>query len=474
MPAPAAPAPAVPSEIRIPAMKDLTGATPPPAPAPGAPTIEAPPVVPVEPAAPAAPVVRELETDIIQRVPPAAPGAAPINTQKGAEQFKQERLQKKQEKQDAAELQAQLDQHKIMMVEKETALEKLQRDLDEERKQREIDKKLAEDMKRERDTLQASYFDTNRLSVNPTEDTEFTGAQNTMLDTLRLRLPIRVAGGVNGNGEATERRVFFDAILQQKGAAGGLANMLDAYAIAERAGDDGGIQKAVSAMARWLGAENVEMGPDEAQWKLLPTSDPTFKAIEAALKEATPHHLKRIERYSAIEKEGPRLAQQQFMQREEQIRHTLAADIFMSPQAAAERLRVDNSDSQALLAILTNQVPALKQLAERKLAEIAPAFASLGDRLYIPGLSMNDPAQIAAHRQREAQTRAVLSRAMRMAVVAEVMGPALAATIAQRDAAEERAAAASLVTNPLPPGSRPGDHGTPPATNIETDIVTGR
>lgn len=470
------PAPAAPPAIKVPSLTQLTTPPAPPATPPavepkageGAPPIEEPPS-PQPPAPKNEPPV--IPTDIL-----AKPPTAPVNTQKGAEQFKQERLQKKEERQSAQEIQIQFDQAKQELMKLQTEREQLQKQLDKHQADLEAERKVAEGRKKDLEDMRTGYFEQHRAQWNPLEDEQFQQANAQMLEKLKTKLPIRVPAGTNADGQPIEGRVFFDAILQQNGAHQGLANMLDTYTIAKRAGNEEGVNLAVNAMAQFLGA-NVDMtDTDEKNWKTLPPNSEAFKAIELALDEASPFHAQRAERYLQVQKEGPLLAKQQFENRENGIRQTLSQRIFLPPDVAAKRLQDDNQDATALMAIIVNQSPALKDIAERKLAELAPAYAAMGDRLFLPGLASNNPAEIQAHRQKEAHTRQVISGAMELALVGSCMGPVLASLIAERDAAEERANAASLLTNPGgEAGARAGKSGgSAPQPHIATEIVTGR
>lgn len=469
MPATAAP------PIKVPPMSQLTaGAPPAPAPAPAAGAEPKEPTAAPDPeprpgteTQPSPPVI---DTQIVQ---PA--GGAPVGTPKAKADFIRERHQNKQERVDAAALQAQLDQHKMEVVQKDLELEKLNKELEDHRKKLGDEKKIADQRKKELEEMQAGYFESHRAVWNPAEDEQFQSAQTTMIETLRSKLPMRVPSQFEDGKIVNESRVFFDAILSQNGAPAGLANILDAYAVSKRHANEEGMNHAINAMAQFLGADVSMTDTEKRNWKLLPPSDATFKQIEQALEDATPHHLARTQRYSEIQKQGPVLAQQQYQNRESGIRQSLASQIFLAPDAAASRLKDDPQDTTALMGVLASQAPALKEIMERQLNDLAPAFAAMGDKLYLPGLASADPSQITAHRAKEAQVRQTISNAMRFAVIGASVGPVIANLIAERDLAEERANAASLLTNPTGEGAvRAGKDGRPPAPHIETEIVTGR
>lgn len=467
------PAVATPPPIKVPNFKTLTAA-PAPAAAEVVPAPEITPAPEVKPPAAGEDPPPSFETSIVQEMPK---GTAPVGTPKAAADFKAERLLGKQQKQDFAQVQSDYDQAKLQLVQRDLDLEKLRKDLADREKALEDEKKTAADRAKELDDLRAGYFEQHRATWNPLEDTEFQTAQQTMVDKLRTKLPMRVPTK-GADDQPTESRVFFDTILQQNGAPQGLANILDVYAMAKSNANEGGMNRAVNAMAQFLGATAVDMsGEDESKWKLLPASDPTFKQIETALDEATPFHVARTQRYAQVQKDGPTLARQQFESRETGIRQTLSTRIFLAPEEATKRLAADPNDGVALMGVLLSQVPALKEAAERKLREYAPAFAAMGDKLFLPGLASSNPAEIAAHRQREAQTRQIISEAMAHAISGAVMGPVLSSVIAERDDAEERAQAASLLTNPSGEGAaKAGKDGAPAAAgaSIATEIVTGR
>lgn len=472
------PAVATPPPIKVPKLSDLQTA-------PAAP--EAPPITPagsstiVEPPTaaekteeekrqeePTAPIV--IDTQIVQSEPPK--GSAPIGTTKGAEEFKRERLAKKEERATIDMVTQQFDAAKMELTQKGLELEDLRKKLEQAEKDRDLFKKNATDHEQNLTSLRTNYFESNRVNYNPTEDPEFTAAQSRMLDTLRRSLPIRVPGkAAEGSDAPTEVRVLFDAILQQPGAANGLANILDAYHLATSRGNEDGIAMAVNAMAQMLGAD-VNVNPKDGEAKLLKASDPAFQRIEQALELAAPDHLARVQRYAKLQQEGPKLALQQFEQRAQKLRQTLAADVFMTPQQAAERLKQDPADSAALVSQIVQAVPELRQRAEAELAELSDAYAALSDRLHIPGLASANPAEIAAHQEKERKYRTLLSTAMRSAVHGRVIGPILSSLIAERDSAEERANAAALLTNPGG-GAGVGKEGRPPAPQIPTSIVTG-
>lgn len=464
------PAIANPPAIKVPSLKELTAApiaAPPAAePKPGE---GAPAPGPGENGNPENKQV-EIDTQIVQR-----PTGAPVTTAKGAAEFKQERLQGKQQKQDFASLQSEFDQTKIQFTQQGLELEKLRKDLADRDKAIEDNKKLAESRGKDLEDLRTGYYEQHRATWNPLEDAEFQTASQTMIERLRQKLPMRVPAGEDAQGQKKEARVFFDTILQQNGAHQGLANILDAYAIAKRHANEPGLTRAINAAAQFLGAAVDMTDPDETKWKTLPANDPTFKAIEEALDEATPFHLQRAERYAQVQKEGPALAKQQFEQRQNGIRQTLAGDIFLSPDVANKRLQADPDDTGALMAVIMSQSPQLKEIAERKLNDFAQAYAAMGDRLFLPGLSSANASEIAAHRQKEATTRGMLSEAMRLAVIGATVGPVISSLMHERDSAEERATAASLLTNPGGEGAaKAGKDGRPPVPHIATEIVTGQ
>lgn len=470
---------ATPPAIKLPSLASLTTApTPKPAPAPEAKAgaVTPPPAEP-EPKPGAVTQKDEapiLETDIMGSKPT---GAAPIGTAKAASDFKAERLMGKKEKLDLAQIQAEYDQAKLQLTQRDLDLEKLRKDLADREKALEEEKKLAQTRSKDLEDLRTGYFEQNRATWNPLEDEQFQTASKTMIDRLRAKLPIRVPAGHDEQGQPKEARVFFDSILQQNGAHQGLANMLDTYALAKRNANEKGMTLAINAMGQFLGA-NVDMtDPDESKWRLLPPTGDTFKAIELALDEAAPFHVQRAERYAQVQKEGPALAKQQFDNRENGIRQALSSRVFLPPDVATKRLQADPNDGTALCAVLINQVPALKEMAEKKLNEFSQAFAAMGDKLFLPGLASANPAEIAAHRQLEAVTRQTISSGMEYAIVGAVIGPILSSVMAERDAAEERANAASILTNPGGgAGSKAGGAGDAPGGGaaLATEIVTGR
>lgn len=473
------PATAEPPAIKVPKLKDLQAApaaadTPPVTPLPSSTIVE-------QPAKADLPAPGEgehtqqpfIDTSIIQNEPPKS--NQPVGTAKSAEDFKRERLLQKETRASIEEVTRQYDLTKNELVQKGLEIEGLQKKLEQAEKERDAFKKSSGDREQDLLSLRTNYYEANRVTYNPAEDQEFITAQTTLLDTLRKNLPIRVPGkpaaGDDGAQAPTEVRVLFDAIMQQPGTHQGLANILDSYHLATSRGNEDGITIAVNAMAQLLGAD-VDVNPAAGQQpKLLKPSDPAFQKIEQALEQARPHHLARVDRYKTLQSEGPKLALQQFEQRSQKLRQTLAADVFMTPQQAAERLKQDPSDGAALMSQILQSVPALKERAEAELAEMTDAFAALSDRLQIPGLTSNNPAEIAAHREKEQKFRTVLATAMRAAVHGKMIGPILSNVMAERDAAEERATAASLLTSPGGSG-RVGKEGQPPAPQIRTDIVT--
>lgn len=456
MPAPAAPAPA--KKLAIPSLSKL--ATPAePAPMPAAPKADPPPTEPVPPNPPPAPPAPPvIDTQIVQ-----GPGA-PV---KSDAQFKQERLANKGAKFHFEELQTQYDASKATLAETEAALEKLRLEHEEANKKFEEANKLAETRLKDIENLRNGYFESNRATFDPNKDAALQKSTTDLLETLRTKLPVRVT-----TKDGKSSRVFVDALLQQKGSQTGLANILDTYAAARTNGNEKMMNLAINTMGAWLGAD-VDMTGDEANWKLIPETDPLFTQLEQALEQAVPHHVARVNRFTEIQREGPALVKQQFEQRETALRDTLRSQVFIPAETAASRLKQDPNDPTALFSQIVSHVPELREMLDSKLALYANALAAVPDNLQLPGLATNDPAGIQAHQNAIAGVRATLSEVMKNAVWGAVAPGIVAALVAERDAAEQRAEAAAANTNPGGPGARAGKEGEPAAPKIDTQIVKG-
>jgi len=442
-----------PAKVVIPPMSKLTGAG---ATEPVKPVAAAPVAAPVTPSV--TPVAKVEDDGIDTQIVPGAP--------KTPADFAAERRGKKQSQtaEEIAEAQRRADEAKMLYTQKEaayveleTAKKELERELSEQRT-------LAETRKTEIEGLQATYYDSNRVVLDPTADPEFTAAQQQMMNELRVNVPARVKGA-NGS----EMRVLFDNIIQQNGASEGLGNILGAYGRAKQTGNEPAMDLAVNAFAKLIGADVDMTARDEKEWRLLPNNDPVFLSIETALNKALPHFQTTTGRLQSFQQNAPQLAKQQYEKRATNIRQNLTSAIFLPTETATARLKADQNDPLALFSQLVSHVPALKQQVEEKLAHYSATYAALPDRLNLPTLAGNDKVSIANHQNEVKRHREVQGEIMRNAVIGATIGPILATLISERDAAEARADAAANNTNPG--GGRSGGAGGAVQPSIDTQIV---
>lgn len=459
MPAEAPPAK---PKITVPKMTELTAPAPAHTDAPNpAPKGSEPPKEEPVPPNPPAPPVSAVPLDFITENPNPAPGTP----QKTDAQFAADRRRAKEERVDLQEITRQYDEAKVQIAQRDTELQQLRDQLAASQKTFDETKKLAETRATEIEDLRGRYVTDHTGQFDANADEILSGSTTKMLAELRGKLPPRIK-----NKEGNNAIVFFDALLANSANQQGLMNVLGAYHTAMVNHNEASANLAVNALATWLGAD-VDITPEDPQKRrLLPTDDPTFQAIETAMRAALPHFQDRITRYGEIQRDGPKLAQQQYSKREGQIRQTLSDSIFLTKDAALERLKVDSVDSLGLFAQIVPAVPELKAIVDAKLASYSEAFAAVGSNVSIP-MTGNDPNAIRAHQEKVSGIRTQLSEIMRNAVIGATIGPVLAQLITERDAAEARADAAASNANPGPPGGNAGGAGNPPKAGAPTDFI---
>jgi len=430
---------------KIPKMSDLTGAAPASAePKTGDTTLSTSPITtppPVEP------------KDDLPVIPTGIIGAergAPGKTQQA---IIEERRKAKAAKEAAGEATGEAEQFKIQLVEAQAARDKLQVERDKLEQDRKDFEGLAKKREEEINEVRQGYFQQHQPIVDPAQDETFMQAHATMVERLVANLPARI------HTAAGDQRVFADRLLNDPAKLGGLHNILESYSKAVELGNEDAIDLSVNAAAQWMGADIDITSSDKNEWRTLDKNDQVFMKIEDALKAAAPQYRIKAERFGHIRQTAPQLAKQQFEKKIGGLRQTLKDQVFMSKDAAVNALGSDPNDSQALFSLIVQAAPELKDHVEATLGGYAETFATVSDQLRLPTLASNEPAAIQQHRSVLVQHQQRLARAMRNAVIGECIGPILASLIAERDAAEARAAGASEVTNPGSVGGQGGSRG---------------
>lgn len=463
MPAPAAPAKKTVAP-KIPSMSKLTGdagaGTPP------ASTENQPPAEGDKPpgGSEPGPGPQPEPKDQLPEIPTRILGAEKPQPPKGQQAIIEERRKAKEEREKAGAAAGESEEFKIQLVTTQQERDRLKQERDEfERKQKEFEA-LAKKRDEELTELRQGYFQQHQPTVDVTQDETFNSAHQTMVERLVSNLPAKI------KTPAGEARVFPNHLLGDPKRMTGLHNILDKYTKAVEAGSEEGIDFAVQSMAMWMGADVDTTSPDPTKWKLLEKDDPALEKIEEALRAAAPQYQIKAERYRHISQTAPQLAKQQYEKKIGGLRDTLKGQVFLTQDAAVTQLRSDPNDSQALFSLIVQAAPELKDHVEATVGAYAETFATVSDQLRLPTLASNDPAAIQQHRTVVAQHQQKLARAMRNAVIGECIGPILSSLIAERDAAEARAAAAAEATNPGSAGSRSGAGGSQ-EPQIPTSII---
>ncbi len=400
----------------------------------------------------------KIDTDVLGNSPDPATKKTPAQF---AEERRKSKEQELEQKFGVPELKQTIEQVKAdnLRIEMELRDIKLERDkLAQEKEQNEL---LAKQRKEELDKATGSYFDAFRAEAPIEEDRDFIESTSRFNSTLASSLPERIPIGDD------EKRIFPEQLLSNPTFAGQMDNVMSHFAYARSRGDSVTMDLAVNAAAQLLGVPMV-IDPDPTKCQgTLESGDPVFRQIESAMKGAMPHWGTRNERVKALREQAPVLIQQKLLERERTISGNIKAAIFMQPDEAQARLRANPSDTSAVLATIIESTPELKEMVERTVAGLAPAFARMG-KIDMPTLSEKTPEAIKAHQDEALAYRARLADAMPAAVLGKIAGPVIASLIGQLKSANQRLAGVAVNTNP---GSvELGREPAAPAVKIATDI----
>lgn len=447
MPAPAAPPAPAPEKIVIPALAKISpNAEPSPAPAPAAPPVPTP----------AAPAVSDGD---------GIPTSITDPAKKTPAQFAKERQESKVTKIQGTleEVQRQADDAKMELARLMTERDATTAQITAAEKARDEFKAEAERLRGEVANVNERYFKNNEAIFNPNDDEDTARATSAMFAALNDKMPTVIT---DTNGQ--EKRIFFEQLTRTPAIANAVEALVGHYGASRQTGDAKGIDRAITAVAQILGA-NVFVGDTEDQDRLISPSEPLYREIESALREAQPHFVAKHARLRTIQTDGPKLVAQRLTKKEAAIRTRMESQIYITDEDASKLLQADPTDSRGLFGAILNAAPHLRELVQSKLTAHATTFSRMREGIELPTLTKSDPVSIAEHRKLVDETNERINRAASAAVIGESVGPILASLIAERDAAVARAEAASLNTNPGQ--TKAGGEGAPGTHAIDTDII---
>jgi hypothetical protein len=359
------------------------------------------------------------------------------------------------------ELESGFTQAKADLARVELELQEIRLERDRLANEKEQTEALANSRKEELEKATGRYFDTFKAEIDPAQDPDFIQTAGRFASALSAGLPERIPVGDD------EKRVFPEQMLSNPVVAEQMDNVMSHYAHARNSGNSAAIDIAVNAVAQIMGVPMV-IDPDPTKCQgLLASNDPVFRQIETAMKSALPSWSAKAERRRHLVEQAPEIVKKSLLERERSIASNIKGSIFIAADEAEMRLRANPTDSAAVLSMMLEATPELREMVERTVAGFAPAFARMG-QINMPTLMDNSKEAVEAHRRELNAYQSRLGQAMPAAVLGTIAGPIITNLVGQLKAMTARLGDVSKNTNP---GSiEAGGTGAPPRPVIDTRI----
>lgn len=405
------------------------------------------------------PEAHEIPTDITGDEPPRPATEKPKTSAEFAEERRKAKRKQMEEELGVPKMReeltaAQQEQARLLAEEQKFHVEreKLTKEVESLREEARVMRERAE-------TATTGYGERFETIVSPMDDPEYRQSAEAMHSIFVNGLPDTI------QSQGKRKVIVPEAIFRDPQRAKAAGKIIGDYARARTEGDVESMTRTINQMAELMGAD-VIVSDNPAEEVLLDTASEEFRKISEAMKAAAPHYAKLGERASYVATEAPKIYETQLRARADAVRTNMLGRILIQRDEALAKLEQEPTNATALIALLGEQIPGLKQLVEQEAVSLAPLFARVQPPS--PPLFSKDDKAISQHREQQARMNSDMITAMDHAVVGRVAGHLISALWGQLSAASKRADAAAAATSPGSAHDR-GDGGEK-AMTIPTEI----